>query len=223
MANQHPNLSLVGNPRRARAGPDRHIARCATAARSPGIFDPRSFRPRRPQSWSARSRNTRQDYSSNASLLSRRSPTQHRPAELSTALIDRFPFRFDWRFRVAATPLGITPNHAFVEVDHAARVPTFSARFGLWQLSTPIANVVGASRTGPYSLIKTIGPPHVSLADQGLTFATNNEAGVCIRFAEPVAAIEPLGLLRHPSLTVTVGEIDRLVTALDHGRRAASQ
>jgi hypothetical protein len=63
--------------------------------------------------------------------------------------------------------------------------------------------------------VKTAGPAHVSLVDRGLTFASTGRRGVCIRFFEPVRGIEPLGVIRHPSLTVTVREPDALQTLLD--------
>jgi hypothetical protein len=39
--------------------------------------------------------------------------------------------------------------------------------------------------------VSTIGPAHLSLADRGPTFATNPDAGLCLRFPEPVAGIDP--------------------------------
>jgi hypothetical protein len=122
----------------------------------------------------------------------------------------RFGFRFDWRYRLAAKPLFVDEQHAFVEIDD----DTLRARFGHWVVETPLTNVAGASPTGPYSLLKTIGPAHLSLADRGLTFATNRDEGVCIRFHEPVKGIDPLGVLRHPALTVTVDDVDALVASL---------
>jgi hypothetical protein len=62
--------------------------------------------------------------------------------------------------------------------------------------------------------VKVFGPPHLSIADRGLTFATNARRGVCIRFHHPVAGIEPLGVVRHPGLTVTVDDPEGLVDAL---------
>ena len=88
------------------------------------------------------------------------------------------------------------------------------ARFGFWEVNTPLANVVDKTRTGPYALPKTIGPPHLSLRDRGLTFATSNHSGLCITFAEAVPGVEPLGLLRHPWLTVTVTDVAGLAVAL---------
>jgi len=127
--------------------------------------------------------------------------------------VERFRFRFDWRYRLAALPLVITPETTFVEVDRRGE-PVLRARFGTWLLETPCANVVDTTRTGPYSFVKTIGPPHVSLADRGVTFATNGGSGLCICFRTPVGAIDPLGVVRHPALTVTVANVDGLARSL---------
>ncbi len=89
------------------------------------------------------------------------------------------------------------------------------ARFGPWRISTPRANVVGASVTGPYAFWKTAGPARLAITDRGLTFATNGERGVLIKFAKPIRGLDPLGLLRHPELTVTVRETERLAALLN--------
>ncbi len=122
----------------------------------------------------------------------------------------RFEFSFDSLHRAFGLPLGITPSTTSVEVDGGQIV----ARFGLWRLSTPLANVEGTEVSGPYSPLKTIGPAHLSLADRGLAFTTNARRGLCIRFREPVPGIEPTGRLRHPALTVTVADVDGLAAAL---------
>jgi hypothetical protein len=82
------------------------------------------------------------------------------------------------------------------------------ARFGPWLVSTPVANVLATHLTGPYATVKTIGPAHLSLVDLGLTFATNHERGLCIRFRNAVPGLAPTGLIRHPALTVTVDDPD---------------
>lgn len=66
----------------------------------------------------------------------------------------------------------------------------------------------------PYSFVKTAGPAHLSLADSGLTLATNGDRGVCLTMREPISGIDPFGLLRHPNLTVTVAGCDGLVNAV---------
>jgi hypothetical protein len=123
----------------------------------------------------------------------------------------RFPITFDPTFLAASRLVGVRPSNAWVEVgeDH------LEARFGPWTVRTPLDNVLAAEVTGPYAWPKVIGPAHLSLTDRGLTFGGNAERGVCIRFHRPVAGIDPLGLIRHPGLTVTVGDPEGLRAALD--------
>lgn len=126
-------------------------------------------------------------------------------------MIDRiFEFRFEPTYRAAALAFGVTPRTAEVTVGD----DTVAARFGPWRVRTPLSNVADVEITGPFSLVKTIGPAHLSLADRGLTFATNRQRGVCLRFRDPVAGMEPTGRLRHPGLTVTVADCDGLAQLL---------
>ena len=121
-----------------------------------------------------------------------------------------FDFAFDLLHRAFGLPLGITPRTAQVSVDDGQLM----ARLGPWRVTTSLANVEGTEVTGPFSPFKTIGPAHLSIADRGLTFATNDRRGLCIRFRVPVPGIEPTGRLRHPGLTVTVAAVDDLAAAL---------
>jgi len=107
----------------------------------------------------------------------------------------------------------VTPERAWVEV----RQDELEARFGRWRVRTPVRNVVSAVVTGPYSFLKTAGPPRLGVTDRGLTFATNGDRGVCLTFAAPVPgiALAPFGRLRHPALTVTVLDVNGLIAALD--------
>ena len=89
------------------------------------------------------------------------------------------------------------------------------ARFGLWRVSTPLANISGVAITGPYAFWKTAGPARLAITDRGLTFATNGDLGVLISFRTPVRGLDPLGVLRHPELTVTVADVEGLVQLLN--------
>jgi hypothetical protein len=77
-----------------------------------------------------------------------------------------------------------------------------------------LANVADVAVTGPYAFWKTAGPARLAITDRGLTFATNGDRGVLISFDKPVRGLDPLGILRHPELTVTVREVDRLAELL---------
>lgn len=137
--------------------------------------------------------------------------------DLNEARRDRvdahFRFAFDRRMIPFAYPLGITPWTTALDIDDGQ----LKIRFGPWSLATPLDNLEGASITGPYSLVKVAGPPHLSFADRGVTMATSTERGVCIRFRDPVAALLPKSMLRHPAVTVTVEDPDRLVELLRPG------
>jgi hypothetical protein len=121
-----------------------------------------------------------------------------------------FGFEFEPRMAPFSFAVGVTPLTAKVEVADGR----LCARFGPWSVRTPLDNVEAAEVTGPYSFPKVVGPPHLSLADRGLTFATSTRRGVCIRFKEPVTGALPFGMLRHPALTVTVDDPEGLTEAL---------
>lgn len=125
-------------------------------------------------------------------------------------MTQRFPFRFDPKYARINQRFGVSPDHAWVEVT----TDQLRARFGRWRLHTSLANVASAEITGPYRFAKTAGPARLGVTDLGLTFATNGERGVLITFKKRVGGIEPLGILRHGELTVTVAEPEALVTLL---------
>lgn len=122
----------------------------------------------------------------------------------------RFEFDFDPAYRRVQRLLGITPRTTWVEVADG----WLRARFGPWRLSTPLANVAGTEVTGPYAYWKTAGPARLAVTDRGLTFATNGRRGLRIDFRDPVPGLDPLGLVKHPELTVTVADVEALARAL---------
>jgi hypothetical protein len=122
----------------------------------------------------------------------------------------RFWFRFDPRYRRVNAGFGVTPDHAWVEVTD----DELQARFGPWRLRTPLDNVASAEVTGPYRFFKTAGPARLGVTDLGLTFATNGARGVLIKFKKRVPGIEPIGILRHGELTVTVADPEELAELL---------
>jgi hypothetical protein len=122
----------------------------------------------------------------------------------------RFEFAFDPAYRAASAPFGITPKNSWVQVS----ADGLEAHFGPWRLRTPLTNIKGVSTTGPYRFFKTGGPARLAITDRGLTFATNGRRGLLILFHTPVRGIDPLGLIQHPELTVTVADIDGLAAAL---------
>ena len=121
-----------------------------------------------------------------------------------------FEFRFTRPYLVAGLPFGVTPSKCRVQVG-ADRV---AVRFGPWRAEVARDSIADVMLTGPFSFVKTAGPARLSLADRGVTFATNGDRGVCLALRTPIPAIEPTGLLRHPGITVTVADCDGLAQTL---------
>ena len=122
----------------------------------------------------------------------------------------RFPFTFTRAYRLAALPFGITPRSAYVEVAG----DELRVRYGPWSLRTPRSNVSSTELTGGFTFLKTAGPPHLSFADRGVTFASNGDRALCVQFHEPVPAIDPTKRIVHPGATLTVADPEGLRAAL---------
>lgn len=126
----------------------------------------------------------------------------------------RFELRRDEPFARASRFFGVTEDNSYVSVDD----DQLEVRFGPWTLTTSIDNVEGAEVTGPFAWWKVIGPPHLSLKDRGITFATSAERGVCIRFRQPVPALDAVGLIRHPAATVTAEDPEKFARFINEAR-----
>jgi hypothetical protein len=122
----------------------------------------------------------------------------------------RFAFRFEPVYRRLARLVGVTPERAWVELTDEE----FEARYGPWRVRTPVSNIAAVDVTGPFAFFKAAGPARLAITDRGLTFASNGDRGACLSFHSPVAGIDPFGLIRHPTLTITVLDVDGLVEAL---------
>jgi hypothetical protein len=127
---------------------------------------------------------------------------------------ERFDFAFAASYRLPAWFFGITPARAFVTVTDAE----LQVRFGAWHLVSPLDNLTGTDVTGDFRWLKTAGPPHLSFADRGVTFATNGDRALCVSFRTPVRGIDPTGILRHPGATLTVRDPLALKAAIERGR-----
>ena len=82
----------------------------------------------------------------------------------------------------------------------------------------PLSNVRDAHVTGPFRWWTAVGP-RMSFVDDGLTFGTNAQAGVCIHFDPPVPRV--IGFKDHSALTVTVADPEALQAALKAGLEAS--
>ena len=120
----------------------------------------------------------------------------------------RFVYAVDKRFLPLLLPFGLRSSKDGVTLSDDGG---FVATFGFLTLRTTVANITGAHITRHYRWWTALGA-RASMADDGLTFGTNHDAGVCVHFAEKV----PSALRRrgHSALTVTVADLDGLTRAL---------
>jgi hypothetical protein len=119
-----------------------------------------------------------------------------------------FRYAVDYRFTPMLAPFGLRPWKDGVSITDDER---FVATFGFLKLETPLANVGGAHITRDYRWWTAIGVRQ-SFVDDGLTFGTNRDAGVCVHFDEKLRS--PLRRNGHSALTVTVADLHALIEAL---------
>jgi hypothetical protein len=120
---------------------------------------------------------------------------------------DRFKYAVDPRYLPVLLLMLLRPSHDGVALTDDDLVATF----GLVKITTPRANVTGAHITRHYRWWTACGI-RMSYVDDGLTFGTNRDGGVCIHFAEKVPS--PLRRSGHSALTVTVADLEGLAAAL---------
>jgi hypothetical protein len=122
--------------------------------------------------------------------------------------VARFAYAIDKLYLPILLPFLLRPATDGVMIPDDG---TLLATFGLFKISTPLANVTGAHITRHYRWWTACGV-RMSRVDDGLTFGTNRDGGVCIHFAEKV----PSALRRsgHSALTVTVADLEGLTRAL---------
>jgi hypothetical protein len=123
------------------------------------------------------------------------------------SVVGYFRYAIDKRFVPMLVPFLLRPSRDGVTLtDHE-----FVATFGLVKMSTPRANITGAHITRNYRWWTACGV-RMSFADDGLTFGTNRDGGVCVHFADKVTS--PMRRSGHSALTVTVADLEGLATAL---------
>jgi hypothetical protein len=119
-----------------------------------------------------------------------------------------FGYAIDKRYLPVLLPFLLRPAKDGVTLTDEG---SFVATFGLFKVETQLSNITGAHVTRNYRWWTAVGV-RMSRVDDGLTFGTNHDAGVCIHFAERV----PSALRRkgHSALTVTVADLAGLTTTL---------
>jgi hypothetical protein len=121
---------------------------------------------------------------------------------------EHFGYAIDKRYLPVLLPFLLRPGRDGVTLtDEGGLVATF----GVFKIATSLSNVSGAHITRNYRWWTAFGV-RMSRADDGLTFGTNHDGGVCIHFVDKV----PSQLRRngHSALTVTVADLEALTRAL---------
>jgi hypothetical protein len=117
----------------------------------------------------------------------------------------RFPFRFEGLWRVGVLLFGVTPGRAYVDLDDAG----VQARFGPWRMDVPLEDIARWAIRGPYRWWRALGVRQ-TLGVWDLSFGSSAKDGVYLEFTRPL----PWAGTSHPALTVTVGNPEAFVEAL---------
>jgi hypothetical protein len=119
-----------------------------------------------------------------------------------------FDYAIDKRYLPVLLPFLLRPARDGVTLTDEG---SFVATFGFFKIASPLSNITGAHITRKYRWWTAFGV-RMSRADDGLTFGTNHDGGVCVHFAQKVPS--PLRRSGHSALTVTVADLEGLTTAL---------
>ena len=117
-----------------------------------------------------------------------------------------FPIRLGRRSRLLLRLVfGVRPDRAWVDVNDE-----LVARFGFYEVRTPVANISRWRIEGPFRWITAIGV-RMSIRHRDLTFGGSPHGGVRVDFRERVR----WKLFRLPALYVTVDSLEALAAELD--------
>ena len=85
------------------------------------------------------------------------------------------------------------------------------ATYGWVKIATSIDNINHTQITGPHRWYTAVGL-RLSFSDDGITFGTNHQRGLCIEFIEKVPRV--IGFKDHSALWVSVADPDALAAAI---------
>lgn len=124
-----------------------------------------------------------------------------------------FPYRFDRRWAPLFAALGVKASDGVTVTD-----THLVATYGQHRVRTPLANIEATEVTGPHRWYTAVGL-RLSFTEDGITFGTNHQKGLSIRFRHKV----PKVLVRdgHSSLWVSVADPEGLAEAVRASPAAA--
>jgi hypothetical protein len=118
-----------------------------------------------------------------------------------------FPYRFDDRWRAMFVLLRVGADDGVTVTDDGR----LRATYGRWKLDTSLDNVDHTEVTGPHRWYTAVGL-RLSFADDGITFGTNHQRGLCIAFKQRVPRV--IGFKDHSALWVSVADPEALAEAI---------
>lgn len=122
-----------------------------------------------------------------------------------------FPYQRDERWKKLFDVLHLKTDDGVTLTALGTDDAMFTATFGRWKVRTPIANIDHTAITGPHRWYTAVGV-RLSFSDDGLTFGTNHQRGICVAFKERIPRV--VGPRRHSALWVSVADPDGLAAAL---------
>ncbi|NNF53458.1 MAG: hypothetical protein HKN03_03345 [Acidimicrobiales bacterium] len=118
-----------------------------------------------------------------------------------------FPYKLDKRWFALFATLRVDDSDGV----HLTEDGMMLATFGRVKVETPLTNIVHTVVTGPHRWYTAVGL-RLSFSDDGLTFGTNHQRGLCIEFKERIPKV--IGLRDHSALWVSVADPEGLAAAI---------
>ena len=118
-----------------------------------------------------------------------------------------FPYRLDTRWKAMFKVLGVSDEDGVTVGDDGSLVATYGRK----RVETTLDNVSTTEITGPHRWYTAVGM-RLSFADDGLTFGTNHQRGLCIEFVERIPKV--IGIKDHSALWVSVADPEGLAEAI---------
>ena len=119
-----------------------------------------------------------------------------------------FPYEIDKRWLALFAALRVSDSDGVHITDDGKLLATF----GRVKVETPLANIDHTKVTGPHRWYTAVGL-RLSFSDDGLTFGTNHQRGLCIEFKEKIPKV--IGMRDHSALWVSVADPEGLAAAID--------
>lgn len=123
-----------------------------------------------------------------------------------------FRYRLDNRWKALFVALGVGDDDGVGLTEDGRLIATF----GRVRIETPIDNIDHTEISGPHRWYTAVGL-RLSFTDDGLTFGTNHQRGLCIAFRERIPKV--IGFRDHSALWVSVADPEGLADAIAAARR----